>query len=144
VPSSQTLSLLQKTGLKMTSAVQGRDVVFAIDLTQSVGLNDEGRLRLRQIIQDSLQKGDSVYIVPFASSVNPLKPNADPMAPAAAIPFQGRSADIDRILEAVPLQANAAQQHTDIQNAESVIYKKLAQLNQCRLAESKKPSVKFL
>lgn len=134
MPSSQVLSPLQKTGLKLTSAFQGRDVVFAIDLTQSVGLNDEGRLRLRQIIQDSLQKGDSVHIVPFASAVNPLNPNADPMTSKAAMPFQGKAADIDRILQAVPFEANAAQQHTDIQNAEAVIYKKLAQLNQCRLA----------
>jgi hypothetical protein len=134
VPSSQALSPLQKTGLKMTSAFQGRDVVFAIDLTQSVGLNDEGRLRLRQIIQDSLQKGDSVYIVPFASRVNPLNLDTDPMASKAEMPFQGKATDIDRILQAVPLDADAAQQHTDIQNAEAVIYKKLAQLNQCRLA----------
>jgi hypothetical protein len=121
----------------MTSAFQGRDVVFAIDLTQSVGLSDEGRLRLQQIIQDSLQKGDSVYIVPFASTVNPLKPGVDPIATATAMPFQGNSEDIGRILQAVPLQANAAQQRTDIQKAESVIYKNLAQLNQCRLAEGK-------
>jgi hypothetical protein len=121
----------------MTSAFQGRDVVFAIDLTQSVGLNDEGRLRLQQIIQDSLQKGDSVYIVPFASTVNPLKPDVDPITTTAAMPFQGKSEDIGRILQAVPLQANATQQRTDIQKAESVIYKNLVQLNQCRLAEGK-------
>jgi hypothetical protein len=134
-PSSQTLSPLQKAGLELISMFQGRDVVFAIDLTQSVRLNDEGRLRLRQIIQDSLETGDSVYIVPFASTVNPLKSNADLIATATAIPFQGRSEDVDRILQAVPLQANVTQQYTDIQKAELVIYKQLAQRNQCRLAD---------
>jgi hypothetical protein len=135
-PSSQSLSGLQKIGLKMTSAFQGHDVVFAIDLTQSVGLNDEGRLRLRQIIQDSLQPGDSVYIVPFASTVNPLKPNADSLFALTAVKFEGKSADLEQILQAVPLETNTALQNTDIQKAESVIYKNLAQLNQCRLTKS--------
>jgi hypothetical protein len=38
----------------------GHDVVLAIDLTESVGLNDEGRIRLRQIVEDSLRPGDPV------------------------------------------------------------------------------------
>ena len=135
-PSSQALSSLQQTGLRLVSAFQGRDIVFAIDLTQSVGLSDEGRLRLRQIIQDSLQKGDSVYIVPFASTVNPLSPTIDPIAPEATLLFKGSDQDIDQILQAVPLQPDSALQNTDIQKAESVVYKKLAELNQCRLAEN--------
>ena len=132
-PSHQPLSDLQRTGLKLTATTQGRDVVLAIDLTESVGLNDEGRLRLKQIIQDSLQPGDSVYVVPFASTVNPLQPQVDPLAVGAAIPFQGKPADIERILQALPLNSSRKLQNTDIQQAESTIYKSLAQLNQCRL-----------
>ena len=107
--------------------------MLAIDLTESVGLNDEGRLRLKQIIQDSLQSGDSVYVVPFASTVNPLHPEVDPLAVGAAIPFQGKPADVDRILQALPLNSIRKHQNTDIQQAESTIYQGLAQLNQCRL-----------
>ena len=132
-PSHQPLSDLQRTGLKLTATTQGRDVVLAIDLTESVGLNAEGRLRLKQIIQDSLQSGDSVYVVPFASTVNPLQPQVDPLAVGAAIPFQGKPADIDRILQALPLNSSRKLQNTDIQQTESTIYKGLAQLNQCRL-----------
>lgn len=51
----------------------GRDVVLAIDLTESVGINNEGRLRLRQIVADSLQPGNLVYVVPFGSNLAPLK-----------------------------------------------------------------------
>lgn len=57
----------------------GRDVVIAIDLTESLGLNAEGRLRLTQIIEDSSQSGDTVYVVPFASRVNPLQPDLNPL-----------------------------------------------------------------
>jgi hypothetical protein len=130
-PSQQKLSDLQKNGLQLASVGQGRDVVLAIDLTESVGLNDEGRLRLKQIIQDSLQKGDSVYVVPFASQVNPLQPQINPFT--AAIPFQGKPEDVDRILQTLPLTSRSGQQNADIQRAESSIYKNLAQLNQCRL-----------
>jgi hypothetical protein len=133
VPSHQPLSDWQKVGLKLTSSHQGRDVVLAIDLTGSVRLNDEGRLRLRQIIQDSLHPGDSVYLVPFASTVNPLQPDVDCLAPAAAISFRGESADIERIFQRLPLVSSDALQNTDIQMAESTIYQGLAQLNQCRL-----------
>lgn len=135
-PSQQPLSNVQKNGLKLAAIGQGRDVVMAIDLTESVGLNDEGRLRLKQIIQDSLQSGDSVYVVPFASTVNPLQPQVDPLAAGAAIPFHGRPADIDRILQALPLNSSRKHQNTDIQQAEATIYKGLAQLNQCRLTEN--------
>lgn len=137
VPSHQPLSSWQKTGLNLTSSWQGRDVVLAIDLTGSVRLNDEGRLRLKQIIQNSLQPGDSVYVVPFASTVNPLQPQVDCLSPGAAIPFQGEPADIERILQTLPLKSSDALQNTDIQIAESTIYKSLAQLNQCRLTANK-------
>jgi hypothetical protein len=137
VPSHQSLADWQKTGLKLTSSQQGRDVVLAVDLTGSVRLNDEGRLRLKQIIQDSLHPGDSVYVVPFASTVNPLQPQLDCLSAEAAISFQGKPADIDRILQTLPLKSSNAQQNTDIQIAESTIYQGLAQLNQCRLTASK-------
>jgi hypothetical protein len=137
VPSHQPLSNWQKTGLKLTSSHEGRDVVLAIDLTGSVRLNDEGRLRLKQIIQGSLHPGDSVYVVPFASTVNPLQPQVDCLSTGAAIPFQGKSVDIDRILQTLPLTANNTLQNTDIQIAEATIYKGLAQLNQCRLTANK-------
>ncbi len=62
----QPLSSQQKLGLELVTRLHsGRDVVLAIDLTESVGINDEGRIRLRQIIEDSLKPGDSVYVVPF-------------------------------------------------------------------------------
>jgi hypothetical protein len=137
VPSRQPLSDWQKTGLKLASSQQGRDVVLAIDLTGSVRLNDEGRLRLKQIIQDSLHPGDAVYVVPFASTVNPLQPKVNCLSADAAIPFDGKPADIERILQTLPLKSSNAQQNTDIQLAESTIYKALAQLNQCRLTANK-------
>jgi hypothetical protein len=137
VPSHQRLSDLQKTGLKLTSSHQGRDVVLAIDLTGSVRLNDEGRLRLKQIIQDSLHPGDAVYVVPFASTVNPLQSQVDCLSANAAISFDGKPADIDRILQTLPLKSIDALQNTDIQIAEATIYKGLAQLNQCRLTTNK-------
>jgi hypothetical protein len=66
----QPLSSVQKIGLNLVSVLHGkRDVVLAIDLTESVGLNDEGRIRLRQIVEDSLKPGDSVYVVPFDKNV---------------------------------------------------------------------------
>jgi hypothetical protein len=134
-PSQQNLNFWQKTGLELVALFEGRDVVLAMDLTESVGLNDEGRIRLRQIIEDSLQKGDSVYVVPFASTVNPLAPKINPITLETAIPFTGKPEDIDRILKTVPLQANVTQQRTDIQLAESLIYRELAQVNQCRLVQ---------
>ena len=111
--------------------------MLAIDLTGSVKLNDEGRLRLVQIIRDSLRPGDAVYVVPFASIVNPLEPQVDRLAPDVAISFEGRQEDIDRILQVLPLKSSDALQNTDIQSTESIIYRGLAQLNQCRLTSSK-------
>ena len=141
VPSNQSLSQWQKKGLEIISSQQGRDVVFAIDLTGSVRLDDEGRLRLKQIISDSLRPGDSVYVVPFASTVNPLQPKVDRLASITAIPFDGNPADIDRILEVLPLKSSDDLRNTDIQLAESTIYMGLAQLNQCRLTSN--TSVRF-
>jgi hypothetical protein len=114
----------------------GRDVVLAIDLTESVGLNDEGRLRLRQIVQDSLQAGDAVYVVPFAAAVNPLSPDVNPIAPERAFAFGGQKADLDRILQAIPFQPDLNLRQTDIELAELTIYQSLAQLNQDRLQQN--------
>jgi hypothetical protein len=120
----QGLDSWQQSGLELVSRLHGgRDVLLALDLTQSVQLNDEGRIRLRQIIEDSLQPGDSVYVVPFASSTPSLP---------KAIDFRGKQ-DIEEILQTVKLEADLNLQNTDIQLAELSIYRELAQLNQCRL-----------
>lgn len=126
----QPLSFGQRLGLKLVSRLYGgRDVVFAMDLTDSVGLNAEGKIRLTQIIEDSLQSGDTVYVVPFASTVDPLEVNSF----ASGIEFRGKPEDIEAILSAVPFAADLRFSNTDIQRAEGEIYPKLAQLNQCRL-----------
>ena len=127
----------QQLGLNLASRIYGgRDVVIAIDLTESVGLNAEGRLRLTQIIEDSLQSGDTVYVVPFASQVNPLQPDLNPLTPQQGIKFKGKSADIEQILNILPFESEISFRNTDIQNAELFTYKGLAQLNQCRLEDS--------
>ena len=127
----------QQWGLNLASRIYGgRDVVMAIDLTESVGLNAEGRLRLTQIIEDSLQSGDTVYVLPFASEVNPLQPDIDPLTPQQGIKFRGKAEDVEAILNVLPFESNISLSNTDIQNAELFTYKGLAQLNQCRLAEN--------
>ena len=127
----------QQFGLNLASRIYGgRDVVIAIDLTESVGLNAEGRLRLTQIIEDSLESGDTVYVVPFASEVNPLQPNVDPLTPQRGIKFKGKPADIEQILNVLPFESEINLNNTDIQNAELFTYKGLAQLNQCRLNDN--------
>ncbi len=129
VTPGQPLKPWQQSGLKLVALFQGRDVVLAIDLTESVGLNDEGRIRLRQIVEDSLDKGDTVYVVTFASTVYPQnKP----------IVFRGKEEDIEEILDAIPFQADLQLRNTDIQRAELSIYQQLAQLNQCRLGDGAK------
>jgi hypothetical protein len=111
-------------------------VVIAIDLTESVGLNAEGRLRLTQIIEDSLRSGDTVYVVPFASEVNPLHPEINPLTKQQRIKFRGKPADIESILNVLPFESEINLNNTDIQNAELFTYRGLAQLNQCRLGEN--------
>lgn len=106
---------------------------MAIDLTESVGLNAEGRRRLRQIVEDTLQSGDTVYIVPFAATVNPLQPDLDPLVQTSGIRFKGKSEDIERILNVLPFESDLNLRNTDIQNAEWFTYQGLARLNQCRL-----------
>lgn len=138
VSPGQPLHFWQKAGLESIARLHGgRDVVFAIDLTESVGLNDEGRIRLGQIIKDTLRSGDRVYIVPFANKVNPLAPKLDSLSSLFAIEFHGKPEDIQKILQTVPLHSSATFRQTDIQNAELFVYQGLAQINQCRLAENK-------
>lgn len=124
----------QKTGLEWVARLNGgRDVVLALDLTESVGLNDEGRIRLRQIVEKSLQPGDSVYIVPFASSINPLNPQENPLTSEKTILYKNKKEDTERILQVIPFQSDKKLQNTDIQQAELFIYRDLAKLNQTRL-----------
>ena len=133
----KALSQAQKLSLNLVSRIYGgRDVVFAIDLTESVGLNAEGRLRLTQIIKDSLQSGDTVYVVPFASDVNPLQPDVNPLQPQHGIKFRGKPEDIESILSILPFESKVDLSNTDIQNAELFTYRELARLNQCRLGEN--------
>jgi hypothetical protein len=136
-PSHQPLSDWQKTGLNLTSNWQGRDIVLAIDLTPSVQLNPEGRLRLKEMIRDSLRPGDSVYLAPFASTVNPLQPKVDALSSGAAIHFRGEPGEFDRLYQLLPLEPNRDLHNTDIQQAEATIYQSLAQLNYCRLTANK-------
>ena len=136
VTPGQPLAPLQKTGMELVARLHGgRDVVLAIDLTESVGLNDEGRIRLRQIVEDSLRPGDTVYVVPFATTVNPLAANVNPLLPETSIKFNGKN-DLDLILQAIPFQPNLNFQNTDIQQAELSIYQGLANINQCRLSQN--------
>jgi hypothetical protein len=135
VTPGQPLAPLQKIGLELVARLHGgHDVVLAIDLTESVGLNDEGRIRLRQIVEDSLQPGDTVYVVPFATTVNPLAINVNPLSAENSIKFNGKK-DIDLILQTIPFQPNVHLQNTDIQQAELTIYQGLAAINQCRLGQ---------
>lgn len=124
----------QQFGLNLAARIYGgRDVVIAIDLTESVGLNAEGRLRLTQIIEDSLQSGDTVYLVPFAGRVNPLRGDVNPLTLSTGIEFQRQPEVIEQILAVLPFESEIKLRNTDIQRAELFTYQGLAQLNQCRL-----------
>lgn len=136
VTPGQPLTGFQKTGLEWVARLHGgRDVVLAIDLTESVGLNDEGHIRLRQIVEDSLKSGDTVYVVPFATKVNPLESQINPLKLKSSIQYKGK-ADVEKILQLIPFQADLNLQNTDIQRAELTIYQGLADLNQCRLTQN--------
>ena len=135
----QPLTDTQKNGLQLVSLLGGgkRDVVLAIDVTESVGLNDQGRIRLRQIVEDTLKPGDSVYVVPFAQNVvfdevisveNPLgKP----------IYFSKKNSEnINKVLAKIPFNYDPNRYGTDIQRAELTVYQGIAQINQNRLAKN--------
>lgn len=131
----QSPNYIQGIGLNIVSVLQGgRDVVLAIDLTESVGLNDEGRIRLRQIVEDSLKSGDYVYVVPFARDVNfsELTTAANPLG--TPIYFHSKNKEnLDKILAKIPFVADPNRYGTDIQRAELTIYQGIAQINQNRL-----------
>ncbi|MEL6441259.1 MAG: VWA domain-containing protein [Cyanobacteria bacterium J06621_8] len=130
----KSLNSWQQFGLNLAARIYGgRDVVIAIDLTESVGLNSEGRRRLRQIVEDTLQSGDTVYIVPFATKINRLQSETTPLALESGIRFKGKPEDIEGILNVLPFESDLTLRNTDIQHAEWFTYKGLARLNQCRL-----------
>ncbi|AHJ27453.1 VWA domain-containing protein [Nodularia spumigena CS-584] len=135
----QLLTSRQKFGLDVVSifGYGRRDVVLAIDITESVGLNDQGRIRLRQIVEDSLKPGDYVYIVPFAQDLvfdevisiqNPL---------GTAIYFSHKNTEnIDKVLAKIPFNYDPTRYGTDIQRAELTVYQGIAQINQNRLSKN--------
>ncbi|MDB9534361.1 VWA domain-containing protein [Dolichospermum planctonicum CS-1226] len=135
----QPLTDIQKNGLQLVSLLTGgkRDVILAIDVTESVGFNDQGRIRLRQIVTDSLKTGDSVYVVPFAQNLvfddvisveNPL---------GTPIYFGQKNAEnIDKVLAKIPFSSDPNRYGTDIQKAELTIYQGIAQINQNRVSKN--------
>jgi len=137
VTPGKRLSSQQQTALGIVARLHGkRDVVLAIDLTESVGINNEGRIRLKQIIEDSLKPGDSVYIVPFAAEVTQLHGLSDVYPLGSPIEFSNNQESFDKIIQKIPLSADLKLQNTDIQRAELTIYQGLAQLNQNRLQQN--------
>ncbi|HEY9799494.1 MAG TPA: hypothetical protein V6D25_03990 [Leptolyngbyaceae cyanobacterium] len=132
----QPLSATQKLGLNLVAFGRGRDIVLAIDMTESVGLNDEGRIRLRQIVEDSLKPGDLVYVVPFAKNVDlgDVKLGVHPLGTPVNF-SSGSQADIDKVLAKIPFNPDPNRYGTDIQRAELTIYQGLAQINQERLQQ---------
>ncbi|MCF2148092.1 VWA domain-containing protein [Desmonostoc muscorum LEGE 12446] len=134
VTPGQTLTSTQKIGLDLVAVLGGgRDVVLAIDLTESVGLNDEGRIRLRQIITDSLKPGDTVYVIPFAQDIVLTEAKSDVNPLGTPIYFSSKNQEnIDKILAKIP-SPDLGLYGTDIQQAELTIYQGLAQINQNRL-----------
>jgi len=122
VPGNRALTSEQQQGLDWVARIGGgRDVVLAIDLTESVGINDPGRQHLRQIIEKTLNPGDTVHIISFATTTRP----------PIVFQYQGENS-ISEILAAIPMNAGS-EQGTDIMCAELDVYKYVAQLNQDRL-----------
>ena len=124
-PSSDSLHPLQQVALNWIAFWQGRDVVFAVDVTASVRLDDQGRLRIEQIIRDAINRGDTVYIAPFADTIE-----------VTNIREVTSEEDIDEVLTEIPLEPDPDRANTDIQNAELFTYQFLAQQNHCRLVEN--------
>ncbi|MUH00483.1 hypothetical protein F7734_52740 [Scytonema sp. UIC 10036] len=134
----EPISPLQILGLDIVSRLHGgRDVILAIDLTESVGLNDEGRIRLRQIVEDSLKPGDSVYVVPFAKDITSEEVLLGVHPLGLPIEFSSKSKDnIDKILQKIPFVSDPNHYGADIQRAELKIYQAVAQINQNRLQQN--------
>ncbi|MFB2817482.1 VWA domain-containing protein [Umezakia ovalisporum] len=133
----QEITRTQQFGLSLISRLSGgRDVVLAIDLTESVGLNNEGRIRLRQIIEHSIRPGDYIYIVPFAQDVvlGTVTPSVNPLG--MPIKYTHKSqANIEQLLAKIPLTSDHKYYGTDIQRAELTIYQGIAQINHNRLGK---------
>lgn len=128
VPGDRPLTIDQLQGLAQVAWIgQGRDVILAIDLTSSVGFDASGKLKLSQIILNSLKPGDLVHIITFSNQVN---------LPEEPILITSKS-DLEKFLADVPLLADPQAKNTDIQQAELSIYSYLAQLNQSRLYDKK-------
>jgi hypothetical protein len=135
IPPGQQISPTQQLGLNLVSLLsRGRDVVLAIDLTESVGLNNEARIRLRQIIEDSIKPGDYIYIVPFAQDVilGEVASGVDILG--KPIQYTRKSPEtIEQILAKIPLTSDSNYYGTDIQRAELTIFQGIAQINHNRL-----------
>ena len=128
-PSKEKLTLEQKQGLEIVSRFtpnQGREIVLAIDRTQSVKIEEEGRTRITQLIRDALQVGDRIYIVDFATDVNDNDLSKEPVIIRS-------KEDKTKLLSNLNFDADLTRKNTDIQNAELKIYRRLAELNQERL-----------
>ncbi|AHJ27759.1 hypothetical protein PN465_00305 [Nodularia spumigena CS-584] len=70
----QQITHTQQFGLNLVSQLShGRDVILAIDLTESVGLNNEARIRLRQIVEDSIKPGITSNIWIQTAADSPLR-----------------------------------------------------------------------
>jgi hypothetical protein len=135
----QPLTDTQRNGLQLVSLWGGgkRDVVLAIDVTESVGFNDQGRIRLRQIVADSLKSGDSVYVVPFAQDlvfddiISVENPLGNP------IYFRDKNSEnINKVLAKIPFNSDPNRYGTDIQRAELTVYQGIAQINQNRVSKN--------
>ncbi|MDB9318508.1 VWA domain-containing protein [Nodularia spumigena] len=138
----QQITHTQQLGLNLVSKLShGRDVILAIDLTESVGLNNEARIRLRQIVEDSIKPGDDIYIVPFANNVmlGEVTPSVNPLG--NPIKYTQKSQEnIAQLLAKIPLTSDSKYDNTDIQRAELTIYQGIAQINHHRL--QKKQAIK--
>lgn len=128
-PSKEKLSPEQKQGLEIVSRFtpnQGREIVLAIDRTQSVRIEEEGRTRITQLIRDALQVGDRIYIVDFATDIDDTKLAKEPIIIRS-------NEDKTKLSSNLSFEAEPNLRNTDIQNAEWKIYRRLAELNQERL-----------
>jgi hypothetical protein len=128
-PSKEKLSSEQKQFLEIVSKFtpnQGREIFIAIDRTQSVRIEEEGRTRITQLIRDALQVGDRIYIVDFATDIDEAELFKQPIVIRS-------NEDKTKLLSGLKFEADPNLRNTDIQNAEGKIYRRLAELNQERL-----------
>jgi len=94
-------------------------------VTASVNLNDQGRVRIQQILRDAINQGDTVYIAPFADSFEVRE----------RIEITSQEV-LDDVLTQMPLQPDPDRGNTDIQKAELSVYQFLAQQNHCRMIDN--------